>query len=195
MYGEWIYISTFLWSRHSIEVSGQLPFSCGFSLGETALGNHCTRGWATPELAVWAIWKSENSWLYQDSNSHSSVVQPVVSRYTDYLVLFWPFIYWSKRPSPFRLRAYTTWHKLQKDMVPKCFKLHEDWSREFKRNLDTYQLYTASHSAADLECNVTRPVTESSVVRRQTIATDSNFLRLPTATKHTEEMYVRGGEI
>jgi hypothetical protein len=30
------------------------------------------------------IWRRENSWHYWDSNSNSSVVQPVASRYTDY---------------------------------------------------------------------------------------------------------------
>jgi hypothetical protein len=29
------------------------------------------------------IWRSENSWPYQDSNSDPSVVEPVASRYTD----------------------------------------------------------------------------------------------------------------
>jgi hypothetical protein len=31
-------------------------------------------------------WRRENSWPYQDSNSDSSVVQPVVSHYTDYAI-------------------------------------------------------------------------------------------------------------
>jgi hypothetical protein len=38
-------------------------------------------GWA-PE-PVWTIWRSENSWPYRDSNSDLSVIQPVVTRYTD----------------------------------------------------------------------------------------------------------------
>jgi hypothetical protein len=36
----------------------------------------------TPEL-VWTTWRRENSWLYRDSKSDPSVVQPVASRYTD----------------------------------------------------------------------------------------------------------------
>jgi hypothetical protein len=37
-------------------------------------------GW-TPE-PVWTTWRSENSCLHWDSNSHPSVVQPVASRCT-----------------------------------------------------------------------------------------------------------------
>jgi hypothetical protein len=38
-------------------------------------------GWV-PE-AVWAIWWSENSWPYWDSNSKLLVTPPIASRYTD----------------------------------------------------------------------------------------------------------------
>jgi hypothetical protein len=56
-------------------VSGQLHAS-----GERALDTHWT------SEPVWAIWRTENSWPYRDSNSDPSVVQPVASRYTDYAI-------------------------------------------------------------------------------------------------------------
>jgi hypothetical protein len=39
-----------------------------------------------PPAPVWTTWRRENSWPYRDSNSDSSVVQPVASRYTDYTI-------------------------------------------------------------------------------------------------------------
>jgi hypothetical protein len=44
-------------------------------------------GWA-PE-PVWTRSKSENSWPYRDSKSDPSVVQPAVSRYTDYTIILY----------------------------------------------------------------------------------------------------------
>jgi hypothetical protein len=41
-------------------------------------------GW-TPE-SVWTMWRRENSCPYRDSNSDSSVVQPVANRFTDYTI-------------------------------------------------------------------------------------------------------------
>jgi hypothetical protein len=41
-----------------------------------------TKSRTTPEQA-WTIWRSENSWPYWDSNSDLSVIQPIVSCYTD----------------------------------------------------------------------------------------------------------------
>jgi hypothetical protein len=41
-------------------------------------------GWSPDP--VWAIWGSENSWFYRDSNSDPCVVQPVASRYFDYAI-------------------------------------------------------------------------------------------------------------
>jgi hypothetical protein len=41
-------------------------------------------GWA-PEFA-WTTWRRQNSWPYRDSNSDHSVVQSVVSRYSDYAI-------------------------------------------------------------------------------------------------------------
>jgi hypothetical protein len=32
---------------------------------------------------AWTTWRRENSWPYRDSNSDASVIQPVVSSYTD----------------------------------------------------------------------------------------------------------------
>jgi hypothetical protein len=39
-----------------------------------------------PQELVWMIWRRENSWPYRDSNSDPSVVQPIVSRYSDYAI-------------------------------------------------------------------------------------------------------------
>jgi hypothetical protein len=36
------------------------------------------------------MWRRENSWPYRDSNSDLSVVQPVYSRYTDYIQIVKP---------------------------------------------------------------------------------------------------------
>jgi hypothetical protein len=36
-----------------------------------------------PSEPIWTMWRRENSWLYRDSNSDSSVVDPVASRYND----------------------------------------------------------------------------------------------------------------
>jgi hypothetical protein len=46
-------------------------------------GTHWIAGW-TPQQ-VWKIWSSEDSWPYRDSNSnsYSSVVQSIASRFTD----------------------------------------------------------------------------------------------------------------
>jgi hypothetical protein len=59
---------------------------CGFSTQATALPPEkeppVPIGWTSE--SVWTIWRRENSWPYRDSNSDSSVVQLVASRYTDY---------------------------------------------------------------------------------------------------------------
>jgi hypothetical protein len=39
-----------------------------------------------PQAPVLTTWRRENSWLYRDSNSDSSLVQPVASRNTDYAI-------------------------------------------------------------------------------------------------------------
>jgi hypothetical protein len=41
-------------------------------------------GWTSEP--IWTIWRRENSSSYWDSNSDPSVVQSVVSRYTDYAI-------------------------------------------------------------------------------------------------------------
>jgi hypothetical protein len=35
---------------------------------------------------VWMTWSGENPYPYRDSNSDPSAVQPVVSRYSDYVI-------------------------------------------------------------------------------------------------------------
>jgi hypothetical protein len=56
-----------------------------FTPGEKAPGNHCKGGWVGPE-PVWTTWKRANYGPYPDSNSEPSVIQPVASRSTDYVI-------------------------------------------------------------------------------------------------------------
>jgi hypothetical protein len=65
-----------------LEVSGQLYAPAASPPGEeppVLIGQDI--GW-TSKL-VWTTWRRENSWHYRDSNSDTSVVQPVASRYID----------------------------------------------------------------------------------------------------------------
>jgi hypothetical protein len=63
-------------------VSGRLHGPAALTPGkETTLHIGCEAGW-TPE-SVHTMWRRENSWLFRDSNSDPSVVQPIVSSYTD----------------------------------------------------------------------------------------------------------------
>jgi hypothetical protein len=72
----------FCWPRHQLKVNVQLHASVTLPLGKEHLVSIWYEvGW-TPE-PVWTTWRSENSWPYRDSNSNSSVVQPVTSRYID----------------------------------------------------------------------------------------------------------------
>jgi hypothetical protein len=52
--------------------------------GERAPGTHFIGGWVGPRAGLDDM--EENSWPYQDSNSHPSVVQPVASHYIDYAI-------------------------------------------------------------------------------------------------------------
>jgi hypothetical protein len=84
-YGEWMYRSTFSWPRQKLEVSGQLHAPAALTPGkEPPVPIEQEVRWTSEP--VWTIWRSENSWSHRDSNSDSSVVQPVVSRYTDYVI-------------------------------------------------------------------------------------------------------------
>jgi hypothetical protein len=42
-------------------------------------------GWATEPVCM--TWRRENSYPYRDSNSGSSVIRPIASRYTDCTIL------------------------------------------------------------------------------------------------------------
>jgi hypothetical protein len=52
--------------------------------GEWAPGTHWIGNWGGPQKWRWR--HGENSWHYRDSNSDPSVVQPVASRYTCYVI-------------------------------------------------------------------------------------------------------------
>jgi hypothetical protein len=81
--GEWMYSSTFTWSQHYLEMSGQFHAPAALSPEkERPVPIGLEVGW-TPE-PVWTTWRRENAWPYRDSNSDPSFVQPVASRYTDY---------------------------------------------------------------------------------------------------------------
>jgi hypothetical protein len=63
-------------------MSGQLNVPAALTQGkEPPVPIGWEVGWA-PE-PVWTMWRRENSWSHRDSNSDSSVVHPVGSRYTD----------------------------------------------------------------------------------------------------------------
>jgi hypothetical protein len=82
---EWMYRSTFSWPRHYLEVSGQLHATAALPPGKEPLVPIVYEvGWTSEP--VWKIWRRENYCPYRDSNSDPSVVQPVASRYTDYVI-------------------------------------------------------------------------------------------------------------
>jgi hypothetical protein len=84
--GEWMYRSTFSWTRQYLEVSGQLHSPTTLPPGkEPSVPIGYEFGW-TPQ-SVWTTWRRENSWPYGDSNSNPSVVQPIASCYTGYALL------------------------------------------------------------------------------------------------------------
>jgi hypothetical protein len=65
------------------EWSASLPDR--FTHEERAPGTHCIGDWVDPTAGLDDVEK-RNSWSYRDSNSDSSVVQLVASRYTDYSI-------------------------------------------------------------------------------------------------------------
>jgi hypothetical protein len=78
--GEWMYGSMFSWPQRCFEVSGQLHAPAALPPEkEPPVPIRYEVGWV-PE-PVWTMWRRKNSWLYRDSNSDPSVVQPVASRY------------------------------------------------------------------------------------------------------------------
>jgi hypothetical protein len=86
---EWKCRSTFSWPWHWLEFSGQLHTLVSLPLDKEAPGPVGQEAAWIPEL-VWTIWQIDNSWPYWDSNSNSSVVQPIVSHYTSSATMkFW----------------------------------------------------------------------------------------------------------
>jgi hypothetical protein len=77
--GEWMYRSTFSWPRHKLEVSGELRAPAALPPGKEPP----LEGWVGPRAGLDDL---ENFLSYRDSKSHPSVVQAVVSRYTDYAI-------------------------------------------------------------------------------------------------------------
>jgi hypothetical protein len=68
-----------------MEVSGQLHAPAALPPGkESPVPSGEEAGWAT-EL-VWITLRREKSGPYRDSNSDPSIIQPVASRYTDYVI-------------------------------------------------------------------------------------------------------------
>jgi hypothetical protein len=76
-----VWIHAFLTSE--LVVSGQLHAPAALPPGKEPLNTHWIEDWVDP-MSAWMILRSENSRPYRDSNSDSSIVQPVVSCYTDY---------------------------------------------------------------------------------------------------------------
>jgi hypothetical protein len=56
---------------------------CLFTPGKTATGTHWIGGWVGPRNGLDNM-EEIKFWHYRDSNSSTSVVQPVASRITDY---------------------------------------------------------------------------------------------------------------
>jgi hypothetical protein len=73
----WMYTSTFLSTRHYLEVNSKLYAPAALPL--VLITQEAS--WAL--APVWTPWRSDN-WPNGDLNSGPSVAQPVVSRYTDY---------------------------------------------------------------------------------------------------------------
>lgn len=66
---------------------------------EPLVHNRQEAGWATEPVRT--IWRQENSWPYQDSNSKHSVIQTIASRYTNGgKWLFLEFIFLCKCKDP-----------------------------------------------------------------------------------------------
>jgi hypothetical protein len=57
-----------------------------FTPGESSTDANWIGGWVNPRAGLHYVEK-KNSWSYRDSNSDSSVVQLVASRYTDHDIL------------------------------------------------------------------------------------------------------------
>jgi hypothetical protein len=76
-----MYRSTFSWPRHLLEVIGQLHAPAALPPRKSPQ-YPLDRRLGGPQ----SWWRRENSWPYRDSNSDSSVSQPVVSRYTDWAI-------------------------------------------------------------------------------------------------------------
>jgi hypothetical protein len=81
--GKWMYRSTFSLPRYLVELSGQLHAPVALTPEDGTPGTHCIGRWVNPRTGLDDMEKRKFL-PHRDSNSDSSVIQLIVSRYTGY---------------------------------------------------------------------------------------------------------------
>jgi hypothetical protein len=79
-------LSTTPWRRTGVVVSGQLHSPAALPPGERAAGTHWIGGRAGPRAGMDTVSKRKISGPRRNSNPAHPIVQPVVSRYTDWAI-------------------------------------------------------------------------------------------------------------